>query len=98
MGPIAKWKDWDFWTVDWSQVRGDGTYVIECTLKAGAEGKATGGTTPGAGGARKVHSRADTMLGGRSFSRFSWDTPDMLEKEWRNLHNVLVGIRSSFRL
>jgi hypothetical protein len=29
-GPVRKWKDWDFWTVDWSGVDKEGTYVIEC--------------------------------------------------------------------
>ena len=29
-GPVAKWKDWDFWTIDWSAVDKEGTYVIEC--------------------------------------------------------------------
>jgi hypothetical protein len=29
-GPVAKWKDWDFWTVDWSAVIEEGTYVIAC--------------------------------------------------------------------
>ena len=29
-GPVAKWKDWDFWTVDWSAVTEEGTFVIEC--------------------------------------------------------------------
>jgi hypothetical protein len=42
-GPVAKWKDWDFWTVDWSAVTEEGTYVIECLPKAGAEGKAAEG-------------------------------------------------------
>jgi len=48
VGPVAKWKDWDFWTVDWSAVREEGAYVIECTPKAGAERKATGRTISGA--------------------------------------------------
>ncbi|MBP1661127.1 MAG: glycoside hydrolase, partial [Candidatus Aminicenantes bacterium] len=29
-GPVARWKDWDFWTIDWSAVIAEGTYVIEC--------------------------------------------------------------------
>lgn len=29
-GPVAKWKDWDFWTIDWSAVDKEGAYVIEC--------------------------------------------------------------------
>lgn len=38
-GPVAKWKDWDFWTVDWSAVTAEGTYIIEAaggTNRAGA--------------------------------------------------------------
>ncbi|HMA54632.1 MAG TPA: glycoside hydrolase family 9 protein, partial [Acidobacteriota bacterium] len=36
VGPVAKWKDWDFWTVDWTAVGQEGTYVIECAAKPGA--------------------------------------------------------------
>jgi len=28
-GPVRKWKDWDFWTIDWSAVTVEGSYVIE---------------------------------------------------------------------
>ncbi|MEN6559559.1 MAG: glycoside hydrolase family 9 protein [Acidobacteriota bacterium] len=28
-GPVAKWKGWDFWTVDWSAVTAEGAYIIE---------------------------------------------------------------------
>jgi len=35
-GPVRKWKDWDFWTVDWSAVDKEGAYVIECSSHAGA--------------------------------------------------------------
>lgn len=35
-GPVEKWKNWDFWTIDWSAVAGDGTYVIECVSPNGA--------------------------------------------------------------
>jgi hypothetical protein len=35
-GPVDRWKDWDFWTVDWSAVRREGTYVIECASPKGA--------------------------------------------------------------
>ena len=48
VGPVAKWKDWDFWTVDWSAVKEEGAYVIECTPKAGAHGKGAAGPAPGA--------------------------------------------------
>lgn len=29
-GPVRQWKDWDFWTIDWSAVNQEGTYFIEC--------------------------------------------------------------------
>lgn len=29
-GPVARWKDWDFWTIDWSAVDREGAYIIEC--------------------------------------------------------------------
>ncbi len=34
-GPVEKWKDWDFWTIDWSPVGREGTYVIECATAKG---------------------------------------------------------------
>lgn len=34
-GPVAAWKDWDFWTVDWSAVTGEGTYIVECAAPTG---------------------------------------------------------------
>jgi hypothetical protein len=40
IGPVAKWKDWDFWTVDWSAVTEEGTYVIECSSAPAAGGEA----------------------------------------------------------
>ena len=35
VGPVDRWKDWDFWTIDWSPVRREGTYVIECASSGG---------------------------------------------------------------
>ena len=35
-GPVRKWKNWDFWTVDWSAVTREGTYVIESVSAKGA--------------------------------------------------------------
>jgi hypothetical protein len=35
VGPVAKWKDWRFWTVDFSEVKQEGTYVIEGTSPKG---------------------------------------------------------------
>ncbi len=35
-GPVAAWKGWDFWTIDWSTVIDEGTYVVECASPAGA--------------------------------------------------------------
>ena len=49
VGPVAKWKDWDFWTVDWSAVKDEGTYVIECSPRAITAGEAAAGkAAPGA--------------------------------------------------
>src|SRR5262245_22708585 len=28
-GPVAQWKDWVFWTGDFSPVKNEGTYVVE---------------------------------------------------------------------
>jgi len=30
VGPVRKWKDWHFWTVDFSALTQEGTYLIEC--------------------------------------------------------------------
>jgi hypothetical protein len=35
-GPVRKWKDWDFWTIDWSGVATEGLYLIECASPKGA--------------------------------------------------------------
>ena len=35
IGPVQKWKDWRFWMVDFSAVRQEGTYVIECSSPKG---------------------------------------------------------------
>ena len=29
-GPVQKWKDWHFWTIDFSALTQEGTYFIEC--------------------------------------------------------------------
>jgi len=34
-GPVRKWKDWDFWTIDWSSVDQEGAYIIECSSPKG---------------------------------------------------------------
>jgi hypothetical protein len=34
-GPVRKWKDWDFWTIDWSSVDREGSYIIECVSSKG---------------------------------------------------------------
>jgi hypothetical protein len=31
VGPVDRWKSWRFWTIQFDQVRTDGTYYIECT-------------------------------------------------------------------
>jgi len=30
VGPVRKWKDWRFWTIDFSALTQEGTYLIEC--------------------------------------------------------------------
>jgi hypothetical protein len=35
IGPVAKWKDWFFWTMDLSPVQSAGTYRIECSTSHG---------------------------------------------------------------
>jgi hypothetical protein len=40
-GPVAKWKDWEFWTIDWSEVAAEGTYVIEVRRGADRGGTAS---------------------------------------------------------
>ncbi len=34
-GPVDKWKDWIFWTADFSSLSNGGTYVLECTTSKG---------------------------------------------------------------
>ncbi|MDB6017720.1 MAG: glycoside hydrolase [Pedosphaera sp.] len=34
-GPVQQWKDWSFWTVDFSAVTNEGTYIIECSTDKG---------------------------------------------------------------
>ncbi|HUU39072.1 MAG TPA: glycoside hydrolase family 9 protein [Candidatus Desulfaltia sp.] len=35
VGPVRKWKDWRFWTVDFSAVAQEGRYRIECSSPGG---------------------------------------------------------------
>jgi hypothetical protein len=34
-GPVQRWKDWHFWTIDFDGVRAEGTYYIECSSSQG---------------------------------------------------------------
>ena len=34
-GPVAKWKNWQFWTIDFSQFNIDGTYKLQISLPEG---------------------------------------------------------------
>jgi Glycosyl hydrolase family 9/Cellulase N-terminal ig-like domain len=36
VGPVDKWKDWIFWTADFSAVNTEGSYFIECATGKGA--------------------------------------------------------------
>ncbi len=31
VGPVHKWKDWHFWTIDFDNIQVEGKYCIECT-------------------------------------------------------------------
>jgi hypothetical protein len=35
IGPVQRWKDWIFWTIDFDQVKAEGTYRIECATSQG---------------------------------------------------------------
>ncbi|MBT1687137.1 glycoside hydrolase family 9 protein [Dawidia soli] len=35
VGPVQKWKDWHFWTLDFDGVTQEGSYYIECTTGKG---------------------------------------------------------------
>jgi len=35
IGPVDQWKDWHFWTADFSSIRIEGIYVIECATSRG---------------------------------------------------------------
>jgi glycosyl hydrolase family 9/cellulase-like Ig domain-containing protein len=34
-GPVRKWREWNFWTFDFDQVRTDGRYYLQCETKRG---------------------------------------------------------------
>jgi GH18 family chitinase len=35
LGPVAKWRDWSYWTVDFSGLRTEGTFRLSCAMGAG---------------------------------------------------------------
>jgi Glycosyl hydrolase family 9/Cellulase N-terminal ig-like domain len=35
VGPVDQWKDWNFWTIDFSQLRTEGTFLLECQANRG---------------------------------------------------------------
>lgn len=35
-GPVKKWRDWYFWTVDFDAFTTEGQYYLDCNLKAGS--------------------------------------------------------------
>jgi hypothetical protein len=35
VGPVARWKDWEFWTIDFEAVTAEGSYIIECASTRG---------------------------------------------------------------
>jgi len=36
VGPVTKWKDWHFWTIDFSPVTKEGSYIIEASSSKGS--------------------------------------------------------------
>jgi len=36
VGPVDHWKDWYFWTADFSALTNDGTYLVECETSKGS--------------------------------------------------------------
>jgi GH18 family chitinase len=37
VGPVAHWRDWTYWTLDFSDLRREGTYRLACQTGAGEE-------------------------------------------------------------
>jgi hypothetical protein len=35
IGPVDQWKDWYFWTADFSSIKSEGTFVLECATSRG---------------------------------------------------------------
>ena len=35
-GPVEKWKDWHFWTLDFDSFRTEGKYYLECQINGGS--------------------------------------------------------------
>jgi Glycosyl hydrolase family 9/Cellulase N-terminal ig-like domain len=35
VGPVDHWKDWYFWTADFSSIKTEGTYLVECETSRG---------------------------------------------------------------
>jgi GH18 family chitinase len=36
IGPVARWRDWVYWTVDFSELRREGTFRVSCATARGA--------------------------------------------------------------
>ena len=36
VGPVKKWRDWYFWTVDFDSFTTEGKYYLDCATKAGS--------------------------------------------------------------
>src|SRR5688572_8195394 len=37
VGPVAKWRDWTYWTVEFSDLRREGTFRLACATSAGEQ-------------------------------------------------------------
>ncbi len=35
-GPVKKWRDWNFWTVDFDSVTSEGKFYLECASNKGS--------------------------------------------------------------
>ena len=32
VGPVEKWREWDYWTIDFDSFATEGTYVLQCVF------------------------------------------------------------------
>jgi Glycosyl hydrolase family 9/Cellulase N-terminal ig-like domain len=57
-GLVHNWKDWDFWTIDWSAVTAEGAYIIEVSRSLGrSKASSSSSTSPASNDPSSVSSR-----------------------------------------